>query len=802
MILLHDLRFALRNLWQTPAFPLAAIATLALGIGATTAIFSTVNAVLLRPLPYADPDSLYGLRTDLTDGRITTGLLSGAEITRINELAASVVHAAGVRQQEGTLLRPDGTPMRTRVYAVSEGFFGLFGLPMTLGADVTADQIGENGPPGVVISHGVWQSMFGGDPGIVGKPIRFVEISTTIQGVAPRGFDTPPGADFWFGMRLNRQDPNHGLDAYMRVKPGTTIERARGELDSVMAAVRRDLPESARSRVFIVRPLVESIVGDLKPILIVVLSATGVLLVLACVNVTNLLLARGAARAREIAVRLALGATRRRIIRQLLTESMLLAAFGTVVGLAVAVAGVQLLLFLGASRLPRLDAVPFDGRVLGFALLALIVTGVLVGVAPALRLARTDVKTLMNESSRSASAGRATARWLNALTVAQVALAITLVAGAGWLVRSFASLRAMDPGFDAEQRLIFDVSFFNPRYGGPEEALAASRALTERLQSIAGVKAVAATPNFPLRNAQENSLFLQITGEPFNEQRPMGARQRFVSPGFFDAMGIARLAGRDFNDADRPDTPQVAVVNQTFVARYLAGRDPMTVRFSYGYPTVRPDTETLIVGIVKDVYQRSLVDPPEAAFYTSLTQAPIGRQTIVVQADVPDPASLIPVIRHEVQSVDPMMPVDAQLVTDLVGSTIARQQLGMMLMLGFGAMAVALAMIGIYGVIAYATAQRRAEVATRLALGATPGDVFRLVIRQGRVLVITGAVIGLLLAYLSGRLIASRIHAVQAGDPWILSAAAAVVVVIALLATMVPAYRAATLEPARALRQE
>ena len=804
--LLQDLRFALRNLRRTPAFPLAAIATLALGIGATTAIFSTVNAVLLRPLPYPAPDDLYGLRTFLTDGRVTTGLLSAAEITRINELAPSAVRAAGVAPLDATLLRQDGTPLRTRVYGVSEGFFGLFGLPMTLGSDVTGEPIAGNGPPTVVISYRAWESLFGRDPAIVGKPIRFVEISTTIAGVAPAGFDTPHGADFWFGRPLNRQDVNHSLDGYLRVKPGTNVERARSELDAVMAAVRRDLPESARSRVFVVRPLVESIVGDLKPILIVVLAATGVLLVLACVNVTNLLLARGAARAREMAVRIALGAKRGRIVRQLLTESILLAALGTAVGLLVASAGVRLLLVLGASRLPRLEAVPFDGRVLTFALIALVVSGLLVGFAPALRLARTDVKTLINETGRSSSAGRGTGRWLSALTIAEVALAITLVAGAGWLIRSFASLRTMDPGFDTEQRLIFDVAFAGPRYlsatGSPDPVAIATRDLTGRLRSIGGVTAVATTANFPLRNAQENSLFLQITGEAFNTERPMGARQRFVSPGFFAAMGIGQIAGRDFSERDRPDSPAVAVVNETFVRRYLGGRDPLTVRFSSGYPTIRDGSETAIVGIVEDVHQRTLVDAPEPAFYSSLTQAPIGRLTVVLHAPVRDPIALVPAIRREVQAIDPLMPVDAQLVTELVGSTIERQQLGMTLMLWFGAAAVALATVGIYGVIAYATAERRAEVATRLALGATPRDVFWLVLRQGRTLVAAGAATGLLIAYFAGRLLSTRIYAVRAFDPVILGAALVLVVVIALAATVVPAYRASRLPPAAVLRPD
>ena len=305
--------------------------------------------------------------------------------------------------------------------------------------------------------------MFGGDPAVVGKPIRFAEITTTVAGVAPRDFDTPPGANFWFQIPLDPQGVNHSFEGFMRVKPGTTIERARSEMEGVMAGVARDFPPSADNRVYVVRPLVESIVGELGPILVVVLSATGVLLVLACVNVTNLLLARGAARAREMAVRVALGAGRGRIVRQLLTESILLATVGAVVGVFGAYAFVRLLLTLGASQLPRLDAVSFDGRVLLFALVALVVSGVLVGFAPALRLAATDVNTLMNEGGRSGSGGRGTARWLGAMTIAEVALAVTLVAGAGWLVRSFDNLRTIDPGFAADGRLLFDAAAMGPQ---------------------------------------------------------------------------------------------------------------------------------------------------------------------------------------------------------------------------------------------------------------------------------------------------------------------------------------------------
>ena len=799
---LQDLRFALRNLRRTPAFPLAAIATLALGVGATTAIFSTVNAALLRPLPYPRADELYSLRTTLTDGRVTTGFLAPSEIVRLNDPALSIQRAAGLLPQEATFLGKDGLPRRTRVYAVTEGFFELFGLPMTLGPGFTPEQIVENGPPAVVISHRVWRDQFGSDPAIVGKPIRFAEIGTTVAAVAHKDFDTPHNADFWFYIRPDPQGVNHSFEGFMRLEPGTDIERARSEMASVMSGLARDFPSSARARAYVVRPLIDSIVGDLGPILIIVLSATTLLLLLACVNVTNLLLARGAARGREMAVRVALGAGRGRIVRQLLTESVLLAIAGTAVGLLVAYIGVRLLLRLGAQSLPRLDAVPFDASVLLFALVALIVSGVLVGFAPALRLARTDVRSLMNEAGRTASGGRATARWLNAMTVAQIALAITLVAGAGWLIRGFEHLRATNPGFVADKRLVFDVSLQGPKYGNPQAVVAAWNDLFDRLRALRGVSAVGSVSSFPLRGTQENSLFVQMRGETFDPAQPRQSRQRFASPGLFTAMGVRMLAGRDFTIDDRQDTMPVAIVNSTFVRRNLSGKDPLTVHFSSGYPTIDPRREVKIIGVVDDVRQKSLGEPGEPAFYTSSIQFATRRQAVVVATTLEDTAPLQSAIRDEMRTFDPLMAVDFESVSEIVATTLRRQELGMTLMLLFGIAAVGLAAVGIYGVIAYAASQRTDEIATRLALGATPLDAFWLVVKQGRTLAAIGTAIGLAVAYAAGRLVSSRIYEVRAADPAILGAATVLVVGVAILATIIPAWRVSRIAPSRVLRSE
>jgi predicted permease len=374
----------------------------------------------------------------------------------------------------------------------------------------------------------------------------------------------------------------------MRLKPGTTIDRARSEMAGVMAGLARDFPASARSRAYVVTPLVESIVGDLGPILIVVLSATALLLILACVNVTNLLLSRGAARAREMAVRVALGAGRGRIVRQLLTESVVLATAGTLAGLLVAFLGVRVLLRIGAAKLPRLETVPFDGNVLLFALAALVVSGLLVGFAPALRLARTDVKTLMNESGRSASGGGpGTTRWLNVMTVTQIALAITLVAGAGWLIRGFASLRAIDPGFVAAQRLLFDMSMQGPKYRDNQVAISTMNDFLGRLRAMPGVTGAGGTSSFPLRGTLEASLFVVLRGEALDPKNPMQSRQRIVTPGFFEAMGSKIVEGRDFNDSDRQGTAVTVIVNRTFVRRNL----PTGIRSVSSSP---PDIRTSI----------------------------------------------------------------------------------------------------------------------------------------------------------------------------------------------------------------
>jgi len=811
--ILQDVRVTLRAFRRSPGFPLTAIATLALGIGATTAIFTALSAVLLKPLPYPNPDDLYSLRTALTDGRITTGLLSGGEIYRLNDPSLSIERAAGFQSGDLTLLAADETPSHVTVYGVTEGFFELFGLPMTIGGFSSTDFTPfqppapnappQQGPlPAVVISTRLWKTLYNGDPAVIGKPIRFAEFNSTISGVAPRDFDMPHGADIWIAQRTPSNDVNHGQQGFVRLRHGTTIERAKAGMSSVMNGLARDFPASDKNRIYVTKPLVESIVGDLGPILIIVMSATGLLLLLACVNVANLLLARSAARAREMAVRAALGAGWGRLVRQLLTESMVLAAAGTIVGVAVGALGLRGLLAIGASTLPRLDTVPFDTRVLVFSLLMLIVTGAIIGLAPAVRLMRSDMKTLMNDNSRSASAGRGTTRWLMTMTVAEVALAIMMLAGAGWLVRGFANLRQTDAGFVADKRLLFDVSFLGARYPNPETVRQAHLDLVAAVKGVRGVSDVGLVSAYPMRGTLEGSLLAQFHGEPFDALSAPHTRQRLASPGLFAAMGTPIIKGRDFGSGDLPNTIPVAIVNRVFVERYLKDRDPIGVQFSAGYPTPDPRNEVTIVGVVGDVRQNSLAEPAEPAFYTPLSQFPLQSATVVVSMSGSDPIAVERAIRAEMRKLNPSMAVDFELASDVVGGTLRRQQLGMALMLIFGGIAIVLAAVGIYGVVSYAGSLRREEMATRLALGASPRSVFVLVLKQGVMLGLIGAAIGLTLAYFSGQVISNRVYAIRASDPLILGLATLLITGITFLATTIPALRAARLSPANVLRPE
>jgi predicted permease len=488
----------------------------------------------------------------------------------------------------------------------------------------------------------------------------------------------------------------------------------------------------------------------------------------------------------------------------MLAESTMLAAAGTVVGVGLAYAGVRLLLVLGASTLPRLDTVPFDRTVLLFAIVVLVFSAFGMGFAPASRLARVDVRTLLNESGRSSTPGHGTSSVMSALIVAEIALATVLIAGSGWLIQSFARLGAVDPGYTPEGRLVMAVRpgrAFN--FQKIDEVYAWSDAVLERVRNVPGVALAGAAATFPLQPNRDGTVIVGVQGEVWDPDHPTNAHVRNVSVGFFEAMGIKLVAGRVFTDADRRDSRPVAIVNQAFVRMFLGSRNPLSSSFAFGLPAPDPKTMRDIVGVVQDVGYESPGERPGPAFYVVQAQLfPLVRQSVIVTARAGDPRALEGSLRLALSAFDPLMMVSFERAPDIVAATLRRQRLGMTLMLIFGILALVLAAIGIYGVIAYASAQRHEEIATRLAIGASPGRIFWLVMGSGQRLAIAGILLGIAGAYAGGRLVAGRVYAMRAADPMILLAAALILAAVALAATMIPALRASRIDPVRAVRAD
>jgi putative ABC transport system permease protein len=804
----QDLRYAIRSLRGSPGFTAVALVTLALGIAATSAIFSTVNAALLQPLPYVRSHQLIDLHTRFLDGRVTSGLSSPAEINLLRNLPALVdgVGAYFARPFETSLMRDDGAPVSIGLTEVSEGFFDVLGLPMMRGRAFTHEEhmpAGRDAPFFLVVSDAAWTRLFGRDPAIIGKNIRIAElpVSMTIVGVASPLLQLPPSVDFWFNGRTTPQAVNHNYNVVARLKPGVTIAQVLSAGNAAMRELGKTVP-SAEGRDWVIQPLLTAVVGDLRPLLLIALGATALLLALACVNVTNLLLARGVGRTREMALRTALGAGRSQIIRQLLIESMLLASIGAILGFALAAAAVRLLLTVGASSLPRLQTIPIDGTVLLFGLLVLTASGLLMGIMPARRLAGADLRTLLNESTRNTSSGVTTSRTMSGLAVAEIALAVVIVAGAAWLVQSFVRLRAVDPGFVAEGRLVVDVRP-TQRFDNPQAAGAWSDDLFSRIRAAVGDAPVGAANLFPLRGDNDGGLNVELSDEPADPSRVRGGRMRFITPGYFEAMGVKLISGRPFTDDDRGTTERVALVNRAFVRQFLPDRDPLTASFAYGYPTVDRKNMTRIVGVVDDVRFNSILQNDVSTYYLPFAQAgfPMLRPAIVVAASG-DPTALVAPLRDALNRFDPQMVLKFTTADSIVKASTRRQELGMTLMLVFGVMAMTLAGIGIYGVIAYSVAQRRTELATRVALGASSSLLLRMLLANGRNLAVVGLVAGLGASYGLGRVVASSLYEMRAADPLVLFGAGALVAAITMIATTIPAIRGSRVDPLRALRSD
>ena len=800
------LKNAIRSVVWRPAFAAAAIGTLALGIAAPTALFSTVDAALLKPLPYPRAEDIYTVRTYMTNGRFTIGLMASEEMTALQRESPRIQTIAMGVPLQGATITAGGDARQVEAYGVSGEFFDVFGLPMTLGRAIGPSDGVRGAPAVVVLSHALWESAYGARPDIIGSAITFMDHPARVVGVAPAQFAVPQQTDLWTNLYIE-EGIGHAYDGYLRLKPGTTLEALQPAMTQAMGSLGPKYPDMEVNRAYRVTSLLTATVGDLGPILVILFAATALLLVLAAVNVTNLMLARGTARGREIAVRAALGAGRGRIIAQLVTESLILAIAGGALGVAAAFAGVRVLLRLGGAHLPRLAALSFDARVLSFAVVAVIVTGVLVGLAPALRMADADISLLMNESGRGVRGSRRTRRLLAMFIAVELAVSVVVVAGASRLTASYEHVAHVDPGFVAAGRLIFDVTL--PRRPGPfgqmqQRLITWWQQSAERLRA-AGAAQVALASSIPLAHEWDSTTFADVVGkqDTTSPNRPNG-RFRLITPEFFSTMGVRLLAGRAFTDDDSRTSQPVAIVSETFVRRFLSDRDPLRselqgFRFHVAAGKVVPD-DVPIVGVVADVKYSTLMAAPEPVVYVPLAQSYTPRASIVVATPDGAPEKHAAAFRSALLAVEPRLAIESATLSSVVSRSIERQRLGMWLMSGFGVAALLLAIVGVFGVVAYTVAQRRGEMAIRQALGATRGQVFWSVVADAGRTALPGLLAGVVAAWWTGRLVAGYVYDVRASDPWVLASGALSVAVVTVVAILLPAHRVSTIEPARVLR--
>lgn len=801
-----DLRFALRALRKSPGFTAVAVLTLALGIGANTAIFSVVHNVLLQPLRLAEPDRLVRLFHDAPEGGFATtrGAFSPPDfedLQRDNPAFARLAAYYFIAGQSETSLIGGGAPQELDTAFVSADFFSLLGVPPLLGRTPGAADNVPGADSVVVLSHGLWQGRFGAGPGIIGNTVTLDGASFTVIGVMPPAFDFPSReAAMWVPLSLIGEDDiptTRGLrwmEVVGRLAPGVTVAAADGAVDSVMQRLAQEYPDTNEGWSGVtVQTLKASLVGDVRPALFVLFGAVALVLLIACANLANLLLARGSARGREFAVRIALGASRGQIVRQLLTESLVLALIGGVLGLGLAWMGVDALLALSAGTIPRPDEIGLDVRVALFALGASLVTGILFGLAPSVAASKPDLQDALGDGGRSSSAGRRSHGMRGVLVIAQTALAVVLLAGAGLLIRSFWNLTHVDPGFSGENVLSLSISTPSEVILDDDRRAVYRREILSRIENLPGVLAVGGSKTVPLHGGGEGYSFtLPGRAEPVAPDSGV----LIVTPGYFRALGIPLLQGRDFTNADEAASALVLVVNEAFARRYLPGRNAVGETLQLG------EAELRIVGMVGDVRTDAIAREPAPAVYAPAYLLPRSSMKLFIRT-ASDPLQIAAAVREAIWDVNPNQPVsNVTTMRQVMSETVSRPRFFTLLLGAFAGLAMVLAALGVYGVIAYSVSRRTYEIGIRMALGARAGNVLRMAIAQGLAPAVTGLVIGLAAAFLLAGLLSSLLYGVGAADPATFAGVAVLLVLVALLAGWLPARRAARVNPASALRQE
>jgi predicted permease len=812
--LLQDLRYAVRTLARSPGFALAAVLTLALGIGATTAIFTVVDGVVLRPLPYPEAGRIVRLAEVNASG--TPVNFTDPNFRDLRERSHSFQGLAEFSGASPVSVTGGREVVRSTVSAVSHDFFRVMGVAPALGRPFLPEEQGVGAPPAVIVSHPVWEQVLGGGA-VAGRTLRFEGRVYSVVGVMPEGFEYPQGAQLWTPSEL--MEPNssrtaHNWNVVGRLAPGVSPDRARAELGTLA----RGLAERYRGEIDMtdvaVVPLRESMVGGVRPTLLVLLGAAAFLLLIAVANVGNLLLARLTARRRELAVRLALGAGRRRITQQLLVESLVLALGGGLLGVVLAYWGTAALLALQPGGLPRLGEVSVNGPVLLFALAVSVAAAVGLGAMAAGGAPR-DLRGALASGGRTAS-GSGSARLLrDAMVVAQVGLTLVLLSGAALMGRSLLRLLAVDTGFRTTGVLVTNVVVPGSEDGGPSRAVSFDDRLLERMRALPGVAAAGGVSAFPLEGGGGNGTFLVLERpdevKSFEDWDALSkipgrtgyANYRSASSGYFDAMGIPLLRGRSFSDGDAPDAPITsAVVSESLARKQWPGEDPLGKLIQFG--NMDGDMRALrVVGVVGDVREEGVDAEPRPTLYAFYRQRPAGAaQFDFALRTTGDPTSLVPAVRRAVKGIDPEVPPRFRTIEEIVAGSTADRRFTLLLLGVFGAAALLLAVAGIYGVVSYLVAQRTREIGVRMAFGARPGDVRAMVLRQGGVLAGTGLLLGLLVALALTRLLQSQLYGVTATDPLAYAAGILLLAGVSLLATYVPARRATRVDPAIALRSE
>jgi predicted permease len=802
-----DVRFALRMLRRTPGVSAAAIVALALGIGANTAIFSVVDGVLLRPLPYHDSRALVVLNGNFPEQGLVHIPVSVPELQDVQKQSRLLASVGGYTLGDSNLSGGVGAPERVCAGAASSSLFPTLGVQPALGRNFTDDEqlVGHNKV--AILADGLWRQRFGGDPAIVGKTLQLDGETFQVVGVLPRGFQIREPCDIWSPLASN--DPAltrgaHFLGVVGRLRAGVTPAQLDAELGALSTRLTEQYPNNYRSGTWFLqeRPMLDDVVGDARPPLLLLLAAVAFVLLIACANVANLTLARAAARNREMALRTALGAARGRLIRQMLTEAVLLSAMGGLLGLGLAVWGVDGMVALSPDALPRATEIALDGRVLAFSMGLSLLTGVAFGLMPALSASRPDLTASLKDGSRGATGTRGRLR--QTLVVAEIALSLVLLVGTGLMARSFVAVRRVDPGFRPDHVLTISVSLPSVTRSNEEKARWVSyyRRATERLAQLPGVQAVGAANLLPLDN---NSSDYSFTIENYVPRSPGDVPDnelREVAGDYFAALGVPLVRGRLFGPSDDQNAPRVVVINEAMARRYWPNADPIGRRLRTNRRSETPEWAT-VVGIVGNIHHFGLDQPVKPEMYFPHAQMRNSSGLSLIIRTVGEPLQEAGAARAALAEIDPLQPVfDVRTLNDLVARSIEGRRFALLLMLIFAGVALLLAAVGIYGVMSYTVAQRTQEIGIRVALGATPASVLAMVLRDGLRLVVLGLGLGVAGALALTRLVSSLLYGVSATDAATYVAIAIALAAVAVVAIVIPARRATRVDPMLALRAD